>query len=64
MCLGLLCCLCGPGACGLCCCKGKVKSSITTRLLYFAFLLAVLVVTSIMLSPTVGNGLQNVVSLE
>lgn len=39
-----------------------MKSSITTRLLYFTFLLAVLIVTSIMLSPTVANGLQEAVS--
>ena len=62
MCLDLLCCCFGPAACGLCCGSGKVKSSITTRLLYFVFLFVVLVVCSIMLSPTVGAALGKVVS--
>ena len=62
MCLEFLCCCFGPAACGLCCCGGKVKSSITTRLLYMMFLLAVLIVTSIMLSPTVAQGLEKAVS--
>ena len=39
-----------------------MKSSVTTRLLYFTFLFFVLIVCSIMLSPAVGTALQNVVS--
>ena len=62
MCLDLLCCCFGPAACGLCCCGGKVKNSVTTRLLYSVFLVAVVAVTAIMLSPTVAHGLQKAVS--
>lgn len=59
MCLDFLCCCCGPAACGLCCFGGKVKSSVVTRLLYMTFLVFVLVVSSIMLAPSVQQGLQN-----
>ena len=52
----------GPGACGLCCCGGKVKNSITTRLLYLLFLVFVIVVSSVMLSDRVAEGLSNAVS--
>lgn len=63
MCLDLLCCCLGPAACGLCCGGGKVKNSVTTRLLYFSFLFVVLVVCSVMLSPSLAVGLQNTVSM-
>ena len=61
-CLDLLLCCCGPAACGLCCFGNKVKSSVTTRLLYMTFLFFVLVVSSIMLAPSVQQGLANAVS--
>ena len=64
MCLALLCSCLGPGSCNLCACGGReLKSSILTRLLYFSFLLAVLVVCAIMLSPTVSETLLNTVSV-
>ncbi|XP_064391329.1 serine incorporator 2-like isoform X2 [Halichondria panicea] len=59
MCLDILCCCIGPAACGLCCCGSKVKSSVVTRLLYMTFLVGVLVVSSIMLAPSVQTGLAN-----
>ena len=62
MCLSLLCCCLGPGACGLCCGLGsKAKSSVTTRLLYVLFLFFSVVVSAIMLSPHVQAGLAKVV---
>ena len=61
-CLDLLCCCCGPAACGLCCFGNKVKSSVTTRLLYMTFLFFVLVVSAIMLAPDVQSGLARAVS--
>ena len=62
-CLDLLCCCFGPAACGLCCFGNKVRSSITTRLLYMTFLILVLVVSAIMLAPSVQQGLANAVSI-
>ena len=61
-CLDLLLCCFGPAACGLCCFGNKVKSSVTTRLLYMTFLFFVLVVSAIMLAPKVQEGLANAVS--
>lgn len=61
-CLDLLLCCCGPAACGLCCFGNKVKSSVTTRLLYMTFLIFVLIVSSIMLAPSVQTWLANAVS--
>ena len=61
-CLDLLLCCCGPAACGLCCFGNKVKSSVTTRLLYMLFLFFVLVVSAIMLAPHVQQGLTDAVS--
>ncbi len=64
MCLDVLCCCLGPAACGLCCCGGKVKNSVVTRLLYMTFLVGVLVVSSIMLASSVQQGLENAVSVS
>ena len=58
-CLELLCCCFGPAACGLCC-GWKVKSSLTTRLLYLPFLLFIVILSAVMLSPTVRDALTNV----
>ena len=62
MCLDILCCCLGPAACGLCCCGGKVKNSVVTRLLYLPFLLFVIIVSSIMLSTSVADKLADAVS--
>ncbi len=39
-----------------------MKSSITTRLLYLIFLVFVIIVSSLMLAPSIANGLGNLVS--
>ena len=62
MCLDFLCCCCGPAACGLCCFGSKIKNSVVTRLLYMSFLVFVLIISTIMLAPSVQNWLQSLVS--
>ena len=63
-CLDLLLCCIGPAACGLCCFGNKVKSSVTTRLLYMTFLIFVLIISAIMLAPDVQRWLANAVSYQ
>ena len=61
MCLELLCCCIGPSACGVCCSSGpEAKSSLTTRIMYTLFLVAVVVVSSILLAPSIGTAVEKV----
>ena len=58
--LKLLCCFIGSVPCGLCCggCRGEAKSSVLTRLHYLCFLVAIVIVSAILLSPGVQRSMQ------
>ncbi|XP_019851028.1 PREDICTED: serine incorporator 1-like isoform X2 [Amphimedon queenslandica] len=60
-CLELLCCCLGPKACGICCPGDNInaKSSITTRFMYIAFLVFVVIVSSILLAPSIGTAVEH-----
>ena len=63
-CLELLCCCLGPKACGLCCGDTiNAKSSITTRFMYIAFLVVIIIVSSILLAPSIGDAVSKVCTL-
>ena len=63
MCLELLCCCFGPSACGVCCSSGpEAKSSLTTRIMYTAFLVIVVIISSILLAPSIGRAVETVIA--